>query len=185
MPASSWSGFSATTICMVEQLGLAMIPRWASSASGLTSLTTSGTSSCMRQREELSITVAPACANLGAHSPEVEPPAENSARSKPWIDSSSRPVDDEIGAVPPTPSASGPTERSDANATISRAGNPRSRSSSQHQRADLAGGADDGDPIAVARHRLRVPCRAPSAELARAKRPCAQRDLRAVVVTMK
>ena len=40
----------------------------------------------MRQREELSITTAPAAAKRGAHSPEVEPPAENSARSKPWID---------------------------------------------------------------------------------------------------
>ena len=33
MPAASCSGLSATTICMVEQFGLAMIPRWASRAS--------------------------------------------------------------------------------------------------------------------------------------------------------
>ena len=91
MPAASWIGFSATTICMVEQFGLAMMPRCASSASGLTSLTTSGTSSFIRQREELSITVAPAAANLGAHSPDVAPPAEKRAMSKPWIDSSERP----------------------------------------------------------------------------------------------
>ena len=81
-------GLSATTICIVEQFGLATIPWCAASASGLTSLTTSGTSSCMRQREELSITTAPASANLGAHSPEMAPPAENSAMSNPWIDSS-------------------------------------------------------------------------------------------------
>src|SRR3712207_7737242 len=73
---------------MVEQLGLAMIPRWSSSASGLTSETTSGTSSSRRHLEELSTTTAPASTKRGAHSPDVEPPAENSARSKPWIVSS-------------------------------------------------------------------------------------------------
>ena len=77
----------------------------------------------MRQREELSITVAPASTNLGAHSPEVEPPAEKSARSKPWIDSSLRPR-----TTRPS-SSSRPTERSEANGTISLAGKPRSRSS--------------------------------------------------------
>ena len=35
----------------------------------------------MRHAEELSTTVMPASANLGAHSKEVEPPAENSAKS--------------------------------------------------------------------------------------------------------
>ena len=77
----------------------------------------------MRQREELSTTIAPAAAKRGAHSPEVEPPAENSARSKPWIDSSLRPC------TTRPPSSSRPTERSEANGTISAAGNPRSRSS--------------------------------------------------------
>ena len=28
MPAASWIGFNATTICIVEQFGLAMMPRW-------------------------------------------------------------------------------------------------------------------------------------------------------------
>jgi hypothetical protein len=77
----------------------------------------------MRQREELSITVAPAAANRGAHSPEVEPPAENRAMSKPRIVSSSSPCTTEPS------SSSFPAERSEANGTISRAGKPRSRSS--------------------------------------------------------
>src|SRR5271154_50609 len=78
----------------------------------------------MRQREELSITTAPASANLGAHSPEVDPPAENSARSKSWIDSSLRPC------TTRPPSSSRPTERSEAKATISDAGKDRPRRSS-------------------------------------------------------
>ena len=52
-------------------------------APGLTSLTTSGTCGSIRQAEELSITIAPACAKAGAHSLDVEPPAENSAMSIP------------------------------------------------------------------------------------------------------
>ncbi len=88
MPAASRIGLSATTVCMVVQLGLATMPRWPSSASGLTSETTSGTSSWVRHCEELSTTVAPASANLGAHSALIFDPAENSARSKPWMASS-------------------------------------------------------------------------------------------------
>ncbi len=76
------------TICMVVQLGLATMPRCDSSASGLTSETTSGTSSCMRHCDELSTTTAPASANFGAQSALIAEPAENSARSKPWIASS-------------------------------------------------------------------------------------------------
>ena len=72
------------TVCMVVQLGLATMPRWPASASGLTSATTSGTSSCMRHCDELSTTTAPASAKRGAHSALTADPAENSARSKPW-----------------------------------------------------------------------------------------------------
>src|SRR5690606_20292058 len=43
--------------------------------------TTSFLSGSIRQAEELSITVVPTVANLGAHSREVSPPAENSAIS--------------------------------------------------------------------------------------------------------
>ena len=71
------------TVCMVVQLGLATIPLCPSSASGLTSETTSGTSSCMRHCDELSTTTAPASAKRGAHSALMLEPAEKSARSKP------------------------------------------------------------------------------------------------------
>ena len=143
MPAASCSGLSATTICMVEQFGLAMIPRWASSASGLTSDTTSGTSSCIRQREELSTTTAPAPTKRGAHSPDVAPPAEKIARSKPSM------VVVASGWTT-MPRSSRPAERSEANGTTSRAGKPRSRRSSSITEPTCAGGADDGDAIALA-----------------------------------
>jgi hypothetical protein len=73
---------------IVVQLGLAMMPlprcdhAWAM-ASGLTSLTTSGTSGSRRQAEELSITVTPAAANRGACSRDVVAPAEKIAMSSP------------------------------------------------------------------------------------------------------
>src|SRR5271166_5059655 len=108
---------------MVEQFGLATMPLCVSSASGFTSLTTRGTFSLIRQREELSTTTAPAAAKRGAHSPEVAPPAENRATSKPLIDSSSNP------RTWRPPSSSLPTERAEAKGTTSRAGKCRSRSS--------------------------------------------------------
>src|ERR1044072_2584270 len=64
---------------MVEQLGLAMILSAAVSTSALTSGTTNFLEGSIRQAEEWSITVIPASANLGAHSSEVLPPAENKA----------------------------------------------------------------------------------------------------------
>ena len=88
MPTASRIGLSATTICMVEQLGLATMPSWPSSASGLTSATTSGTSSFMRQKRGV---VDHHGAGLGEPRRPLladAEPAENSARSKPWIDSS-------------------------------------------------------------------------------------------------
>src|SRR3954451_25443208 len=74
-------GFSATTIWMVEQFGLAMILSSAPSASAFTSGTTSFLEGSILHAEELSITVIPAAANLGARSREVLPPAENNATS--------------------------------------------------------------------------------------------------------
>ena len=69
---------------MVVQLGLAMIPLGGRRASaGLTSETTSGTSGSIRQAEELSITIAPAAATLGAVAREAVLPLENRARSSP------------------------------------------------------------------------------------------------------
>jgi len=69
---------------MVVQFGLATMPfgmRW--SAWGLTSATTSGTSGSMRQADELSTTVAPAAATVGAHWRLALAPAEKSAMSTP------------------------------------------------------------------------------------------------------
>src|ERR1700690_156814 len=83
----------------------------------------------MRQREELSITTAPAAAKRGAHSPEVEPPAENSAMSKPWIESSSRAWTIRSPPSSAAPSSTRPVERSEAKGTSSRAGKSRSRNS--------------------------------------------------------
>src|ERR1044072_5047028 len=64
---------------MVEQLGLAMILSASLNTCAFTSGTTNFLVGSMRQADELSITVMPASANLGAHSSEVLPPAENKA----------------------------------------------------------------------------------------------------------
>ena len=98
----------------------------------------------MRQREELSITVAPAAAKRGAHSPEVAPPAENSARSKPWIDSSSSPR-----------TTSPPVELAPDRALGGERHDLRGRElplteQPQHQRAHLSGRSDHRDSISVA-----------------------------------
>jgi hypothetical protein len=69
---------------MVVQLGLATMPLGMfRKACGLTSDTTSGTSGSLRQAEELSMTIAPAAAALGASSREVSPPAEKNTMSRP------------------------------------------------------------------------------------------------------
>src|SRR3954454_19127111 len=121
MPAAAWIGFGATISCIVEQFGLAISPRWPSSASGLTSDTTSGICGSRRKADELSTTTAPASTNFCAHAREVDAPAENSAMSKPWIESS-------LSARIVTPPSSLPALRSEANGTISAAGKPRSLS---------------------------------------------------------
>src|SRR6185437_687641 len=64
---------------MVEQLGLAIILSSLVSTLAFTSGTTSFLVGSILQAEELSITNIPAAANLGAHSNEVLPPAENIA----------------------------------------------------------------------------------------------------------
>ena len=128
MPTSRWIGASATTISIVVQFGLAIRPMWSSAASGLTSETTRGTSSCMRQKLVLSTTTAPASTIRGAHSELTAPPAEERTMSRPWIASS------EIARTSISPSANGtrlPAERSDASATTSLAGKPRSASTAR------------------------------------------------------
>ena len=83
-PAASWSGLSTGIAAIVVQLGLAMMPLGGFTASsGLTSLTTSGTSASLRHAELLSTTTAPACTSLGAYSRDVVAPADISARSMP------------------------------------------------------------------------------------------------------
>src|SRR5688500_8737533 len=66
---------------MVLQFGLAMILSAAESTEALISGTTSFFEGSMRHAEELSMTVIPFSANLGAHSKEVLPPAEKRATS--------------------------------------------------------------------------------------------------------
>ena len=69
--------FSATTIWIVVQFGLAMIRRGAFFASsGLTSGTTSGTSASMRKALELSIITAPYFVIVSANSRDVPAPAD-------------------------------------------------------------------------------------------------------------
>lgn len=66
---------------MVEQLGLAIILSSGPSSLALISGTTNFLVGSMRQAEELSMTMVPTAANLGAHSKEVLPPAEKMAIS--------------------------------------------------------------------------------------------------------
>ena len=77
------SGYSATTIWMVEQLGLAMIPLCRRISSGLTSGTTSGISFSILQAELLSMTTQPALAAIGEKWRLCSAPAENRAISTP------------------------------------------------------------------------------------------------------
>ena len=124
---------------MVEQFGFATIPRCPSSASGLTSATTSGTSGSIRQREELSTTTAPSAAKRGAHSPDTPPPAEKMAMSKPRMVSSAS------GRTTMPLGSSRPAERSEAKGTISVGRERALLERLEHHAADRAGGADDGD----------------------------------------
>ena len=83
-PASASSGFSGGMATIVVQLGLATMPLGIeSSACGLTSDTTSGTSGSRRQADELSITTAPAAATRSARARLAVAPAENRHTSRP------------------------------------------------------------------------------------------------------
>jgi hypothetical protein len=77
------NGSSAISRIIVEQFGLAIIPLCVAMASGLISGMTSGTSGCMRNADELSMTTAPACTARGANSLLRALPAEKKARSMP------------------------------------------------------------------------------------------------------
>ena len=139
MPAASWIGLSATISCIVEQFGLATMPWWPSSASGLTSATTSGTSGSRRKAEELSTTTAPASAKRGAHSREIA----RAGREERDVEALDRLVGqrlDDEAAVELAPGRALGGERDD----LAR----RERALAQereHHRADGAGRPDDRD----------------------------------------
>ena len=77
-------GLSATTICMVVQLGLAMMPLGQMRASSLLiSGTTSGMSTSIRKALELSIIMAPYLVMSLAYSFDMDAPAEVNAISMP------------------------------------------------------------------------------------------------------
>src|SRR5690606_8508504 len=81
---AAWcNGFSATSMMMVEQLGLAMMPWCFRASCALTSGTTSGTSGAMRNALVLSMTTAPALTASGASALLTEPPALKKATSTP------------------------------------------------------------------------------------------------------
>jgi hypothetical protein len=115
-PNWSCSALSGSIATIVVQLGLATIPRWSASASALTSVTTSGTSSLHPPRRRV-------VDDDGALGDEPRrplarrpPPALNSARSKPPIVSSAEHAHGRVGALERRPS-----ERSEANGTTSSA----------------------------------------------------------------
>ena len=126
-PNASCSGLSTGIAAIVVQFGLAMMPFGSSrAASGLTSETISGTSSSLRHAEELSTTVAPAAANTGAHSREVDPPAENRAMSTSLTDSSVTWVRSSTVMSSPLNSSTVPAERGEAKKRTLSAGKLRS-----------------------------------------------------------
>ena len=112
---------------IVVQLGFAMIPFGVfMRSSGLTSLTTRGTSGSRRQADELSTTMAPAAAAFGASSSEAVLPLENTAMSMP-LRSATDP-----SSTTTSPSAHGsvvPADRADAKKRTSSSGKRRCCSS--------------------------------------------------------
>ena len=69
-------------------------------SSPLTSATTSGTSGSMRNAEELSITIAPAAANLAANSRDDDAPGGEQGDVEAARVGGRRILDDDVGAVP-------------------------------------------------------------------------------------
>ncbi len=110
-PTASRRAISGGMSCIVEQLGLAMIPSCHARSSGLTCDTTSGTVGSIRHALELSITAAPRAAAAGASSFEVPPPALNSAMSTP---SNASGVASSTSISRPSTVSVRPADRSDA-----------------------------------------------------------------------
>ena len=121
----SCSGFSATTSWMVEQFGLATMPRrMRPSASGFTSGTTSGTSGSMRNWLVLSITMHPASAARGAWMAETAAPGLNRPMSQPAKSNRSSACTLSTRLVPNE--TSWPTDLPEARAAMSDTGKSRS-----------------------------------------------------------
>ncbi len=76
-----WTGHSTWQSGVVGQLGMATMPRWSFRSPALTSGTTSGTSSSMRQAELSSMQTAPALTAGGISVFETSVVAEKNARS--------------------------------------------------------------------------------------------------------
>src|SRR4051812_15669228 len=125
MRKASCSGFSATTIWMVEQFGLAMIPLCRATSCGLTSGTTRGTSGSIRKALELSTTTAPARAAIGLNWREIDAGVLDRTMSTPANASG---VSGSIGYVSPANFTVLPALRSEARNLIAPTGNFRSSS---------------------------------------------------------
>ena len=110
---------------MVVQFGLAIIRPSGpgddgGAAAGLTSETTNGMAGSFRHAEELSITIAPASANLGASAFDRVAPAENKAMSIPEgsaLEASSTTI------WPEAPGQRRPADRAEAKNRIADTGN--------------------------------------------------------------
>ena len=128
---------------IVVQFGLAMIPLRASAmASGLTSLTTSGTSGSIRQADELSTTVTPASANRGASARDVVAPAEKSAMSSPLGSAVLGVLDGDLAVAVRQQRAGGPGGGEEADLV---GGEVALEQDLSHGDAHLTGGADDAE----------------------------------------
>ena len=140
-PTVSRRAMSSGTSCIVEQLGLAMMPSWAAASSGFTWETTSGMPGSMRHCAELSMTTAPRAAASGASTFDTSPPAEKSAISTP---SKAAGVASWTGHSRPAKVIERPSAR-DASGRSSPTGKPRSAEHGHHHGAHQAGRADHSD----------------------------------------
>ena len=146
--ARSWIGLRTTTIWMVEQFGLAMMPWCQARSCGFTSGTTSGQSGCMRHAELLSMTTAPWRTASGASSRLASPPAEKMAMSTPAKCAASATSQADRRHRGTSPAC--PRRSATSSGRRSRDREPARLERPDHLAADHPDGADDGDvPAAV------------------------------------
>jgi len=124
--AASCSGLTATTICVVEQLGLAMIPWCLRMSSALTSGITNGTVGFIRQWPLSSTTIAPRRTAWGTKSRAISSGVLAIARFTPSKDSG---LSSSTRYFSPAKRISLPAERAEARNLIRWKGNLRSSSS--------------------------------------------------------